>query len=200
MSNQDNWRMPDSRETELLAYYFKEKNKINNVFFKVWIAFGIFAMISSAISIIKSVFEEPEGGLYLIFSGIIGILIIYLFFVKLGLYIYTKALRRESTALKNNEVEIYIAKALDKERRISRLSSREHRAKHNYYIKVRYQSNTLEYIDAPVLTQSFEYSKINIGDIVYIVSYSKQRIPEYMFVVNGNWFGEIENEKERRSQ
>lgn len=200
MNNQDNWRAPDTQETELLAYYFKEKDKINNVFFKVWICFGIFGMIGSAISIIKSVIEEPKDGFYLIFSGIIGILIIYLFFVKLGLYIYTKALKRELTALENNQVEIYIAKALGKERRISRLSSNGHRVKHNYYIKVRYQNNAADYIEAPVITQSFEYNKINEGDVVYIISYNKQHLSDYMFVVNGYWFNEIEDEKEKKSQ
>ena len=157
-------------------------------------------MIGSAISIIKSVIEEPKDAFYLIFSGIIGILIIYLFFVKLGLYIYTKALRQESTALENNQVEIYIAKALGKERRIRRLSSGGHRVKHNYYIKVRYQSNTAEYVESPVITQSFEYNKINEGDVVYIISYNKQRLSDYMFVVNSYWFNEIEDKKEKKLQ
>lgn len=196
MNNQDNWRAPDTRETELLAYYFKESNKISDIFFRIWICAGIFGMISSAISIIRSIIEEPETAIFMMISGALGIWIIYLFFVKLGSYIKNKALCRQINALESGIVKICVATATGRERRIRRLGGSNHRVRYNYYIKTTYLDNA-DKIDASVPTQLREYDKINGGDSIYIINCGETLFPDEMLAVNINWFDEIESYKNK---
>lgn len=196
------WRTPDGRETELLAYYFKESNKISNMFFRIWICGGIFGMAASAVSIIKSVIEEPETAIFMIISGVLGIWLIYLFFVKFGSYIKNKALRRQLDALESNKVRICVSVSMGKESRIKRLGGSGHRARYNYYIKTSYLNNAdmtytlmVDKIAGNVLTPKLEYDKINTGDSIYIISCGDKLLPEDMFAVNINWFDEIESYK-----
>lgn len=191
MNTNSLWRRPNERETNLLITYFDKKYAFADNFFMIWTGFGIFGTIGTVWSIIQSIIEEPEAAIFTIISGVMGLLLIYLFFVKLGSYIKNVAIKREVSALKNHQVWMCTTIADNKSYRIREMADNGRGTRYNYYINTHYPKGQ-ETADGAVSTSRTEFDRVNVGDQIVVVCCSEIIQLAYMTAFKADWFDEAD--------
>lgn len=173
------WHQPDAIECRCLTNYFTRNNKIPNIFFRIWIGFGIIGMIGSVYGVFQSIHDEPGNTVLWIFCGIVGCLAIYLFFIKFGRYVVNVALQRELTALKNKKLLLCVSIVTNKDARISHSGGNGRQVKHNYYVFADYSDGD-NIVNNAIRLPHNQYADVSIGDKIVLISYGDGIQSEYM--------------------
>lgn len=181
----ENWRKPYSNEKDLMLRYFKAQHTIVHWFFTIWISISYLAIGGWTISYIMEYYKTGFDLMITIMMPI-AFVIVYLFFIKLGHKLRDEWSCRELNALKKDTAIICKAKVVNKRQSFAGRSNGG-KAKYHYYVLVNIEwqgiSQAIE-----VLTSSYHYHNIDIGDIVYIfnIDHNNQHIC-YLSAYSEQW-------------
>lgn len=184
------WRHLDNDEANKLQEYYRKRRALPSFFLKAFAGTGVLAIALCIISGITEVMADPSKAVYIIVARVVGAAIMYLFFIKLSMFIQ-KALNKELRAIQNGEALICKGTVLKKNRQLTKSSNQYHGAQHSCYIKVSYPCwdiFTNELLEAVVETQASEYELINADDAVWLICFDEATRSDDFMVVSKDWF------------
>lgn len=167
-------------EERCLRNCLKRQTTSGNVFFTIWILFGVVGMIGTPIGIISEIVKDPKMMVSMIIAGIIAEVMQYLFFFRFGLFLKTM-LNAELNALNKKQLYVCVVEAVAKESHVRH--TREHGT--DYYIRVNYLKDN-QIVQDKVHTSFVQYDVVCPGDKVLLTCHHPSFEAEYMsaFVID----------------